>query len=184
MLVHLEQSAGWCRRSTAWQIAPVVSCVIVPRGACEAPSILGAAGAAIITTTFALVLRACLLHTLQVVFKEASAVAGHTIDRVVSIMDANGLTLSALTGFAQRVRVGNRGRPGALALFGCVCMAVLKCVRVTMPRRLLSKVFIVCCHICFSQVHSTRQKFLHPLPLHVLRLWCAMLRCAACSCFG
>jgi len=41
---------------------------------------------------------------LQVVFSEASAAAGHTVDRVISIMDASGLTLSALTGFAQRVR--------------------------------------------------------------------------------
>ena len=47
---------------------------------------------------------ACLPACLQVVFAEASAAAGHTVDRVISIMDANGLTLSALTGFAQRVR--------------------------------------------------------------------------------
>jgi hypothetical protein len=40
---------------------------------------------------------------LQVVFSEASAAAGHTVDRVISIMDADGLTLSKLTGFAQRV---------------------------------------------------------------------------------
>jgi hypothetical protein len=40
---------------------------------------------------------------LQVVFPEASAAAGHTIDRVISIMDAEGLTLGKLTGFAQRV---------------------------------------------------------------------------------
>lgn len=39
----------------------------------------------------------------QVVFSEASAAAGHTIDRVISIMDADGLTLSKLTGFAQRL---------------------------------------------------------------------------------
>lgn len=40
----------------------------------------------------------------QVVFAEASAAAGHTVDRGVTVMDAAGLTLSALTGFAQRVR--------------------------------------------------------------------------------
>ncbi|GBF91545.1 hypothetical protein Rsub_04285 [Raphidocelis subcapitata] len=39
----------------------------------------------------------------QVVFVEASRRAGHTIDRVVSIMDAAGLTFSMLTGFAQRL---------------------------------------------------------------------------------
>ncbi|KAF8056433.1 SFH3 [Scenedesmus sp. PABB004] len=39
----------------------------------------------------------------QVVLPEASAVAGHTVDRIVSIMDAQGLTLTALTGFAQRL---------------------------------------------------------------------------------
>lgn len=59
------------------------------------------------------------IHTVQVVFTEASSAAGHTIDRVISIMDANGLTLSALTGFAQRVsegvcasRGGGEGRDG------------------------------------------------------------------------
>lgn len=41
----------------------------------------------------------------QVVFTEASRRAGRTIDRVVSIMDASGLTLAMLSGFAQRVRI-------------------------------------------------------------------------------
>lgn len=45
----------------------------------------------------------CALPPMQVVFTEASAAAGHTIDRVISIMDADGLTLSKLSGFAQRV---------------------------------------------------------------------------------
>ncbi|WIA15339.1 hypothetical protein OEZ85_002004 [Tetradesmus obliquus] len=39
----------------------------------------------------------------QVVLPEASAAAGHTQDRIVSIMDAAGLSLSSLTGFAQRL---------------------------------------------------------------------------------
>ncbi|KAI8477280.1 MAG: CRAL-TRIO domain-containing protein [Monoraphidium minutum] len=39
----------------------------------------------------------------QVVFVEASRRMGHTIDRVVTIMDAAGLTFSMLTGFAQRL---------------------------------------------------------------------------------
>jgi hypothetical protein len=47
---------------------------------------------------------------MQVVFSEASAAAGHTIDRVISIMDADGLTLSKLTGFAQRVSQVQLGR--------------------------------------------------------------------------
>jgi hypothetical protein len=48
----------------------------------------------------------------KVVFVEASRRAGRTIDRVVTIMDASGLTFSSLTGFAQRV--GRRGGgPGA-----------------------------------------------------------------------
>jgi hypothetical protein len=42
----------------------------------------------------------------QVVFEEASAAAGRTVDRVVSLMDASSLSLSALTGFAQRVGWG------------------------------------------------------------------------------
>jgi hypothetical protein len=42
--------------------------------------------------------------TKQVVFAEASRRAGRTVDRVVTIMDAAGLTLGMLTGFAQRVR--------------------------------------------------------------------------------
>lgn len=46
----------------------------------------------------------------QVVFTEASAAAGHTVDRVISIMDADGLTLSKLTGFAQRVSPRKEGR--------------------------------------------------------------------------
>jgi len=41
---------------------------------------------------------------MQVVFAEASKRKGHTIDQVMSIFDASGLTLGALTGFAQRVR--------------------------------------------------------------------------------
>ena len=39
----------------------------------------------------------------KVVFAEASRRAGRTVDRVVSIMDAAGLRLSQLTGFATRV---------------------------------------------------------------------------------
>jgi hypothetical protein len=45
------------------------------------------------------------LHAHQVVFAEASSRAGHTVDQVISVMDADGLTLSLLTGFAQRVRL-------------------------------------------------------------------------------
>jgi hypothetical protein len=50
-----------------------------------------------------LLLLLLLLLLLQVVLPEASAAAGHTLDRIVTIMDAAGLSLSALTGFAQRV---------------------------------------------------------------------------------
>lgn len=39
----------------------------------------------------------------QVVFPEASRRAGRTVDRVVTIMDASGLTFGMLTGFAQKV---------------------------------------------------------------------------------
>jgi hypothetical protein len=39
----------------------------------------------------------------KVVFAEASRRTGRTVDRVVSIMDASGLTLVSLTGFAQRL---------------------------------------------------------------------------------
>ena len=38
------------------------------------------------------------------VFNKASRERGHTVDRVVSIMDAAGLTLSALTGWTTKVR--------------------------------------------------------------------------------
>lgn len=50
-------------------------------------------------------------------FAEASRRAGRTIDRVVTIMDAAGLTFSSLTGFAQRVR--------AHACCGWLCAALV-----------------------------------------------------------
>jgi hypothetical protein len=45
----------------------------------------------------------------EIVFAEASRRAGRTIDRGITIMDAQGLTFSMLTGFAQRVRRAGGG---------------------------------------------------------------------------
>jgi hypothetical protein len=46
----------------------------------------------------------CATCCCRCVFNEASAQVGHTIDRVVTVMDAAGLTFSMLTGYTQRVR--------------------------------------------------------------------------------
>ena len=63
-------------------------------------------------------------HT-KVVFAEASRRTGRTVDRVVSIMDAGGLTLGALTGFAQRVRAAVCDALRSLRLVCGVCAARL-----------------------------------------------------------
>jgi hypothetical protein len=41
----------------------------------------------------------------QLVFSEASRRSGRTIDKVISIMDAQGLSFGSLTGYAQKVGV-------------------------------------------------------------------------------
>lgn len=51
----------------------------------------------------------------QVVLPEASRRAGRTVDRVVTIMDAAGLTFSMLTGFSQRVSTAFSFKPSAAA---------------------------------------------------------------------